>query len=288
MGAPAPAKQGKGPVFWVLMGCCGCLLLVLLGLGGLVGLVYTQTQPAASAVLAMLKDAKSSQFDQAYLRCSEGFRARVSREEFEALVSSHPALRQNADASFMKRSNTNGVVVFEDATLVSDSKEQESVSFRVVQEGGEWKIDDITFGAGGPSTSSSSTRPPPTTAPSAFPGSGSLTLSLGTVRKVRDGEAIKVEINLEVSGFQTQPHDSGARPDLVEDVETRGPDGRRIASLSKENIERFQEAAETSHTFTTTLTVDPNNPPGTYRVLLTVHDMIGGSKASQEVTFELP
>ena len=48
MGAPPPAKKGKGLVFWILTGCCGCLLLVMLCGGGFFGLVYTQTQPAAT------------------------------------------------------------------------------------------------------------------------------------------------------------------------------------------------------------------------------------------------
>ncbi len=52
-GAP-PAKKGKGPIFWVAVGCCGCLLLVALLAGVIGGGVYMGTKGAADAAHAWL------------------------------------------------------------------------------------------------------------------------------------------------------------------------------------------------------------------------------------------
>ena len=145
--APPPPKKGKSPVFWVATGCCGCLLLVIALVAVIGGAAFHMTADAVAAVRGQLADLKAGNKDAAYDRFSEDYKARVSREEFEVLVSRHGALRDNADSTFWKRSieNDRGQV---SGVLTSTSGTREMVSYRLVKEGGAWKISDIEFGGG--------------------------------------------------------------------------------------------------------------------------------------------
>jgi hypothetical protein len=292
---PQPPKKGKGPMFWILMGCCGCLLLSAMGGGGFFASIYFATQPPVEAVRAMLNDLKSGQTDAAYERLSQGYRSRLSREEFEFFVNLHPGLKDNKDSTFMKRSRENNRTKLDSGVLTSNSGLPEVVTFELVQEDGKWKIDDMRFGEGGAA--------PPTSGPEggSFPAAGSpatggLSVFAAHFEKRREEGAspsIKIEVHIGVTGYKTRERPGGDYAiDLNEDVETRNPSGERIDSLSKDGIERYQGATSSkdppAHVFQTTLTVDPGNPPGTYTVRATVHDMIGGGKGSHEVTFELP
>jgi pSer/pThr/pTyr-binding forkhead associated (FHA) protein len=138
----APPKKGKGPLFWILTGCCGCLLLGVI-LSALVGgFAFHMTSDAVAAVRAQLADLKAGNLDAAYDRFTDEYKARVSREEFEVLVSRHPGLRENSDSTFWKRSveNARGEV---SGMLTSASGTREMVTYRLVKEGGVWKISDI-------------------------------------------------------------------------------------------------------------------------------------------------
>jgi hypothetical protein len=143
--APAPPKKGKGPLFWVATGCCGCLLLSVALVALIGGAAFHMTSEAVGVVRDQLADLKAGNIDAAYARFSEDYRARVSREEFEVLVSRHPGLRENADSTFWKRSieNDRGEV---SGILTSTSGTRETVSYRLVKEGGAWKVADIDIG----------------------------------------------------------------------------------------------------------------------------------------------
>jgi pSer/pThr/pTyr-binding forkhead associated (FHA) protein len=143
--APAPPKKGKGPLFWVATGCCGCMVLVVAFVALIGGAAFTMTADAVAAVRGQLSDLKAGNVDAAYARFSEEYKSRVSREEFEVLVSRHAALRENADSTFWKRSieNDKGSL---SGVLTSTSGAHETVSYRLVKEGGGWKIADIEFG----------------------------------------------------------------------------------------------------------------------------------------------
>jgi len=147
---PPPPKKGKSPVFWVATGCCGCLLLVIALVAVIGGAAFHMTADAVATVRGQLADLKAGNNDAAYERFSEDYKARVSREEFEVLVSRHDALRDNADSTFWKRSieNDRGQV---SGVLTSTSGTREMVTYRIVKEAGGWKISDIEFG-GGPSS----------------------------------------------------------------------------------------------------------------------------------------
>ncbi len=141
---PLPAKKGKGPLFWFGAGCCGCLILVLLvaflGFGG----IFLMTKGAADAVKAEVEEIKGGQLDHAYEGLSQSYRAQLSRRDFEQLVARHPGLHDNADVTFWKRSvdNDAGTV---SGVLTPRSGRPEQVTFKLVKEGGVWKISAIEF-----------------------------------------------------------------------------------------------------------------------------------------------
>jgi predicted component of type VI protein secretion system len=140
-GDPAPAKKGKGPVFWVFAGCCGCLLLCLilaaLGFGG----IFFMTQAPASAVREQLKALKAN--DPAacgYLASS----ASLDCDQLKALAQQHPGLGANKDSTFMKRSVQNDKATL-NGVVVSETGKEEPVTFTLTKEGADWKVVDIHF-----------------------------------------------------------------------------------------------------------------------------------------------
>jgi pSer/pThr/pTyr-binding forkhead associated (FHA) protein len=142
---PPPPKKGRSPLFWVATGCCGCMILVVAFVALIGGAAFHMTADAVAVVRGQLADLKAGNMDAAYARFSEDYKARVSREEFEVLVSRHAALRENADSTFWKRSieNDKGAI---SGVLTSTSGAHETVSYRLVKEAGGWKISDIEFG----------------------------------------------------------------------------------------------------------------------------------------------
>ena len=126
-------------------GCCGCLVLVVALAAIVGGAAFHMTADAVAVVRSQLADLKAGNVDAAYARFSEDYKARVSREEFEVLVSRHAALRENADSTFWKRSieNDKGAI---SGVLTSTSGAHEAVSYRLEKEAGGWKISDIEFG----------------------------------------------------------------------------------------------------------------------------------------------
>jgi pSer/pThr/pTyr-binding forkhead associated (FHA) protein len=142
---PPPPRKGKSPLFWVATGCCGCMILVVAVVALIGGAAFTMTADAVAAVRGQLADLKAGNVDGAYARFSEDYKARVSREEFEVLVSRHAGLRENADSTFWKRSieNDKGTI---SGVLTAASGAHETVTYHLTKEGGGWKITDIDFG----------------------------------------------------------------------------------------------------------------------------------------------
>jgi len=140
----APPKKGKGPLFWIATGCCGCLLLGMILSALIGGFAFHMTSDAVAVVRAQLADLKAGNMDAAYDRFTSEYKGRVSREEFEVLVSRHTALRENSDSTFWKRSvqNSRGEI---SGVLTSTSGTKEAVTYRLEKEGGAWKISDIEF-----------------------------------------------------------------------------------------------------------------------------------------------
>jgi len=144
MSSPPPAKKGRGPLFWIFSGCCGCLLLVVLFAAVLGGGVFFMTRGAAEAVRATLREIKQGDLDTAYASLSTSYRAEMTREEFAELVARHPGLRDNADATFWSRSvvNDRGTLT---GVLTPSSGTPEKVRIDLVREGGTWKISGFHF-----------------------------------------------------------------------------------------------------------------------------------------------
>jgi hypothetical protein len=145
-------------MFWVGTGCCSCLLLLTLLVGGIGGFIYMQTKGPMDAIHGQLTELKSGQTDAAYGRLASAYQQAMSRSDFERLVASHPALRDNADTSFMSRSVSNGVARIS-GTLTAASGEKEPVVYTLMQEEGAWKITSITFAGDDITVPSSGTQP---------------------------------------------------------------------------------------------------------------------------------
>ena len=137
---PTPAKKGRGPVFWLVMGCCGCLLLALV-LGGVIGGgVYMATKGAADAANAWLGEVRQSHSEAVSSGLSSAYRDRLSNEELDTITAT---IRGSSDATFYSRSVQN-----ERATLagaLTGSAGTRPITMRLVKEGGGWKVDDVAF-----------------------------------------------------------------------------------------------------------------------------------------------
>jgi hypothetical protein len=141
-----PARKGRGPLFWIASGCCGCLLLVMLLVGLLGGSVFYMTKGANDAVQAQISLIKQGQIERAYEGLSQGLRAEMSLQDFEQLIAQHPGLKDNADATFWNRSVKNDTGTFSGVLTPSPSAgPPEPVTFELVKEGGVWKISAIRF-----------------------------------------------------------------------------------------------------------------------------------------------
>ena len=142
--AAGPTKKGRGPVFWIATGCCGCLTLLLVTVALFVGgALYLSAEPV-KVVRAQLEEVKSGRMEAAYAKLSASYQAQVSLEEFEQLVEQHPAMKDNADSTFLHR-NVSGDTARLAGYLVSSSGVREPVAYELVDEGGEWKISSIGF-----------------------------------------------------------------------------------------------------------------------------------------------
>ena len=145
MAPPAAPKQGRGPLFWVLTGCGGCLLAIVLFVAAIGGGVWMMTQGPAEDTRAQLERIGAGQLDAAYAELAESYQARLSREQFEALVAAHPALQGYAESTFNSRSVENDTARLA-GSLSSASGGVEPVRIELVKERGQWRITSIRFG----------------------------------------------------------------------------------------------------------------------------------------------
>jgi hypothetical protein len=137
-GAP-PAKKGKGPIFWVAVGCCGCLLLVALLAGVIGGGVYMATKGAADAAHAWLGEVRQGQNAEAGM--TEAYRSRLSSDELQAVTS---AIAQSKDATFLQRSVDNDRATL--TGVLTGGGSTQPIVVKMLKEGGSWKVDDVTLG----------------------------------------------------------------------------------------------------------------------------------------------
>jgi hypothetical protein len=146
MAAPVTPRKGRGPLFWVATGCGGCLLAVVLFVSVIGGGVWMLTQGPAEDARAQLERIGAGQLDAAYAELAESYQARLSPEQFEALVAAHPALAGYAESTFSSRSVENDTARLS-GSLSSQSGGIEAVRIELVKERGQWRITAIRFGA---------------------------------------------------------------------------------------------------------------------------------------------
>jgi hypothetical protein len=146
-GAPPPPRKGKGPFFWIATGCFGCLTLVVLFVALIGGGIYLSTRGPSDAVKNELADIRKGKLDDAYARLSEGYKARLTREDFERGIAAHPGLKDSSEGHFWSWSvhvvNDRGRVT---GKLSSASAPTEDAAFGLAKESGEWKISSIAIG----------------------------------------------------------------------------------------------------------------------------------------------
>jgi hypothetical protein len=280
--ADAPVRQGRSVWFWVGIGCGGLLLVALLIAAGIGLVVYKGVrtfQAPVEQVKAQLAEVKAGKLDAAYARLTPAYQAQVSKEAFQVFAGKHAGFAQNADTTFSSRMIQNDTATL-GGSLKADSGDSEAATFKLVQQGGAWKIADIEVNGERPQNAIPDT------------GSGVMTIEPQGVQKRRESGTLKITIRIQVTGFKVRPEGSVFAIDLAEDVETIGPDGVVIQGLSRPDVERF--AGNTSlptgafASFTTNLTMDPNSVPGTYTVKLTVRDLVGGGQAEHTAAVDIP
>jgi hypothetical protein len=137
-GAP-PAKKGKGPIFWIAIGCCGCLLLVALLAAVIGGGAYMATKGAADAAHAWLGEVRQGQGAEAGM--TEAYRSRLSADELEAITS---VIAKSTDATFLQRSVDNDRATL--TGVLTGGGSPQPIVVRLLKEGGTWKVDDVTLG----------------------------------------------------------------------------------------------------------------------------------------------
>jgi len=274
-GAPPP-KKGKGPLFWVGGGCCGCLTVAGAVAAVIFGLAFWATQGVTTTVRSQIREIKAGNTDAAYARLSSDLRSKVSKEAFADFVNGQPGLKENADATFSQRSvnNRKGSLI---GVLTSTSKDKTPARYELLKEGEVWKISLMNIGGQNLEEAAAAAQ---------------LQIETGSVRKTSKGSTTEVVIKIVVSGFEVRPSGDAFDKDLVEDVETFAPSGEKIEGLSREGVLKDQGRTTLAKggvsNFSTTLTLDSGAPDGTYTVRLTIHDRVGGQDKSHDVTFEMP
>jgi hypothetical protein len=140
---PVPAKKGKGPVFWIFAGCCGCLLLGVI-LGALLGgSIFMMTAAPVSAAREQMKALKAK--DDAAACAHLASSASLSCDQLKELAMQHPGLGDNKDSTFWNRSVKNDTATLS-GVLVAENGHSEPVTFTLVKEGADWKVVSIQFG----------------------------------------------------------------------------------------------------------------------------------------------
>lgn len=141
--APPPARRGRGPLFWIGLGCGGCLTVVVGFVALLAGGLYFIARGPLETVSGHVAKIRAGDVAGAYAQLSAEHQARLSQEDFQAFVDAHSGLKDNADVSVwppagsFNRDNDRAHVR---ARLVARSGLEEVLVCELVQEGGAWRI----------------------------------------------------------------------------------------------------------------------------------------------------
>lgn len=109
-GAPAPKPKSKLP--WILLGC-GCIGLPILICAGVFGLgafgFAALMQAPADGARAHITQVADGDVAGAYDNCSDGFKASLTLEEFQAYVDANPLIYNSTDVSFSNVNISNNI-----------------------------------------------------------------------------------------------------------------------------------------------------------------------------------
>lgn len=235
---------------------------------------WLDTRRVEEAARSQLSDIGAGDLAAAYGRTSASYRAAHDAEEFIAFVERHPGLRDNTGATFAERAVTGDRARL--SGTLSHAGGSESVVYELQREDDRWKVAGLAVngdtGAGAGPT-------------------GRLAIELVGVDKSVEGQTTRVRIDVRVAGFDARPSGRGSVVHLQEDLETIGPDGRRMDDLSRVGLQEFNKTIpagqEIAATFNNTLTFT-RPAPGRYRVVITIRDLVGNHTRKRDVTFELP
>jgi hypothetical protein len=280
--APPPPRRGKGPVFWIATGCGSCLVVLVVLFLLLLGLPFLLSRGPVDAVRGQLREVKAGQTEAAYARLSTSYREVVSREAFAGFVLRHPALKDNADSTFLSRSIQNDRAELE-GFLTGSGGEREQVRYRLEKEGGDWKVTAMEV---------ASEAPEKTATAAAVATPTGLQIEPAGVEKRVEGDTVRITIKVTATGFQVRPEGGRFVISLAEDVETLDPAQGRIDELSRRDVQEFEGPTTLAQgsvaTISTPLILAKDSVTGTYTVKVTVRDRVGGGQATRDITFELP
>lgn len=146
-GQAQPPQGGGSKTKYIVAGCGCCVLLVgaivaaMLVFGiGVGGFVVGQTEPAAKVAREFLAKAGAGDVAGAHATFHAKLKEKVSEEQLEGMISSHPELFKAKDSTFSSRSIKDGVVRLQ-GTVVNEKGETKNCLFKAVEESpGSWKL----------------------------------------------------------------------------------------------------------------------------------------------------
>ena len=107
-------------------------------------LAFLLTQGIADTAKSQLRAIRNGDIAKAYSYTSKTFQQITSFEDFKKFIETHEALKNNDDINFLSREtkNNTGLLVGE---LKSKDGKKTAISYKLIKEDGDWKIESIKF-----------------------------------------------------------------------------------------------------------------------------------------------
>ncbi len=128
------AKKGKGPLFWIPMGCGGITLVGILGIGGCAYLLYSLLKLPADTTHAFFQKINEGDIDGAYAMTTASFQELESPEEFARLASD----LKSTDVTLNNRQIENQSATMSGSIMLSGTEYPLTVSLLKI--GDDWLI----------------------------------------------------------------------------------------------------------------------------------------------------
>ena len=142
-----------GIVLVVVLACGGLIYLAAIGMRGFSQAMSSamqmgiDVQTSMATAQSFLDDIAAGRLDEAFAETSEGYQAKVSREQFQELVDNHPTLKKAVAA--MTGNNFNNNTARLTFTMTNPEGANTTCAVQMVKEGDEWKVDRFTIGDDG-------------------------------------------------------------------------------------------------------------------------------------------